>query len=71
MALPTTNMWLCNWTMHFLAIGRDPNASLKEGNKRPLHLAVQLQEFAGIGLQDAGDRASPAEVASPFLPGGF
>ncbi len=71
MALPTTDMWFGDGPMHLLTIRGDLNASLKECGKRPRHFPVQLEKFAGIGLQDAGDRTSPAEIARPFLAGGF
>jgi hypothetical protein len=71
MTLPTADMGFSDGPMHFLTIGRDLNAPLKEGGKRPRHFPVQLEKLAGIGLQYPGNRTSPAEVARPFLPGGF
>ncbi len=71
MALPTTDMGLGDGPMDLLTIRRDLNASLKERGKRPHHFPMQLEKLAGIGLQYPGNRTSPAEIARPFLPGGF
>jgi hypothetical protein len=69
--LSTADVWLSHRTMHFLTVGRDLNSPLKKSRERMRYSSVQLEKFAGVRLQDAGDRTGLAKIARPFLPGGF
>jgi hypothetical protein len=65
MALPTADVRLGDGTMDLLTISRDSDSTLQQRAKRPGHGSMQLQEFAGVCLQDAGYRARGTEIAAP------
>lgn len=71
MAFSATDVRFSDTSMHLLAIGTDLHPPLKQRSDRSRHRAAQLQEFAGIGLQNAGDRARRAKLARPSLTRGL